>query len=48
MRENATRTASQISTVSEIVAHFIHDYGVAVLPARYDLYSGKVDYLLER
>jgi len=48
VRENAMRTAVQIATVSEIVAHFIHDYGVAVLPARYDLYSGKVDFLLER
>jgi len=48
VRENAVRTATQIATVSEIVAHFIHDHGVAVLPARYDLYSGKVDYLLER
>jgi carbonic anhydrase len=48
VRENAVRTANQIATVSEIVAHFIHDYGVAVLPARYDLYSGKVEFLLER
>jgi carbonic anhydrase len=48
VRENARRTATQIATVSEIVAHFIRDYGVVVVPARYDLYSGKVDYLVER
>jgi len=48
VRENATRTAMQIASVSEIVAHFIRDHGVAVLPARYDLDSGRVDFLLER
>lgn len=48
VRENAKRTATQIATVSEIVAHFIHDHGVVVVPARYDLYSGRVDYLVER
>jgi carbonic anhydrase len=45
VRENAKRTATKVATKSEIVSHFIKDNKAKVLAARYDLDSGRVEFL---
>ncbi len=45
MRENAKRTAAQIAGKSKIVADLVAAGKVKVLAARYDLDTGKVEYL---
>jgi carbonic anhydrase len=45
VRENARRTALKIATESQIVSHLIKADKVKVLAARYDLDSGRVEFL---
>ncbi len=45
VRESAKRTAAKIAHDSEIVAELAHEKKVKVVYARYDLDSGKVDFL---
>jgi carbonic anhydrase len=45
VRENARRTAAQVSVQSRIVADLVAAGKVKVLAARYDLDTGKVEYL---
>ena len=45
VRENAKRAAVKIAAKSRIVSHLIHAKKVKVLAARYDLDSGKVEFL---
>jgi len=45
VRENAKRAAAKIATKSEIVSHLIKAHKVKVLAARYDLDSGRVEFL---
>ena len=45
VRESAKRTAMKIATKSQIVSHLIKANKVKVLAARYDLDSGRVEFL---
>jgi carbonic anhydrase len=45
VRENAKRAAAQIATKSQIVSHLIRAKKIKVLAARYDLDSGRVEFL---
>jgi carbonic anhydrase len=45
VRESAKRTAMKIATKSQIVSHLIKADKVKVLAARYDLHSGRVEFL---
>jgi carbonic anhydrase len=45
VRENAKRTATKIATNSEIISGLIEAHKVKVLAARYDLDSGRVEFI---
>ena len=45
VRESAKRTAMKIATKSQIVSHLIHANKLKVIAARYDLHSGRVEFL---
>jgi carbonic anhydrase len=45
VRESAKRTAMKIATKSQIISHLIQANKVKVLAARYDLDSGRVEFL---
>lgn len=45
VRENAKRAAVKIATQSQIVSHLIHAKKVKIFAARYDLDSGRVEFL---
>jgi len=45
VRENARRTAAQVAVQSRIVADLVAAGKVKVVAARYDLDTGKVEYL---
>jgi len=45
VRENAKRMAQQVATTSHIVSHLVQTSKVRVVAARYDLDSGRVEYL---